>query len=256
MDHVLPQNFSRSASTYAAAAEFQRFAAGRLYAFVEREVPNRQRSARVLELGCGTGFLTIGLLQLFPNARFVISDISDEMLHRCREQTRESMAERFDSYFERYDIAEARIEKQYDLILSALAFQWVPNLDAVMANIREHLRPDGRLVFSTLLAGTYSSLHRAFRTVGASYPGPRLMTEDELLKTCAVFPHLERECLDYTEAYPDIRQFLKRIQLTGTGNGGGTPVPVGTLRRVMALADADPTAEYLADYRIANVCCW
>jgi len=256
MNNVTARNFSRSSATYAAAAEFQRFAAGKLYEFIGNHIPVRQSVGQVLELGCGTGFLTIGLLQLFPGARFVISDISEEMLERCKHNTREVMDLRLSSYFERYDIGEANIEKNYDLIISALAFQWVNNLDVVMANIREHLRSGGRLVFSTLLDGTYSTLHQAFNDVGVAFPGPSLMTEDGIRRSCAVFPNVSINTIDFTETYPSAKKFLKRIQLTGTGNPCGVPVPVGALRRVMQRCSELSSDTFTADYRIANVCCW
>ena len=132
------RNFSRSAKSYAMAGSFQKLAAQRLYELIGRECANPAEVASVLELGCGTGFLTIGLINLFPEAGFVVSDISEKMLDKCRGNITERMEGAMSPppRFECYDIAEAHIEKNYDLIISALAFQWIRDLNPVLENIQ------------------------------------------------------------------------------------------------------------------------
>lgn len=256
MSSLVARNFSRSSRTYSAAGKFQRFAAGKLYDFIKREMPDRSKVGQVLEMGCGTGFLTIGLLDLFPGARFVVSDISDEMLRQCIDNTFDLLEERrIDSCFQCYNIAEAQIENYYDVVISALAFQWIREMEPVMRNIREHLHADGRLVFSTLLDGTFSLLHRAFADIGEEYPGPKLLNEEQLRQVCAGFNSCRIEVCSFTETYSSARSFLERIQLTGAGNPTGKTVSVGAMRRLMARCDELAGGTLTAEYQLANVIC-
>ncbi|MDD3117577.1 MAG: methyltransferase [Victivallales bacterium] len=251
------KNFSRSSRSYTAAGAFQRSAARHLYGLLERELANPDRVRKVLELGCGTGFLTIGLLRLFPDAQFVVSDISESMLTLCMDVTRPAAAcHGTPAYFECYNIAEANIEKNYDLIISSLAFQWLPDLEAVLHNAREHLLPEGKLVFSTLLDGTFVMLHRVFAELGLPYPGPPMITESELRAQCAVFPRVRLATYTYVEEHASVLDFLRQIQRTGAGNGGLVRTSVADMRRVLAryreLAGDGPIE---VEYFLAEVIC-
>jgi len=250
-------NFSRSSRSYSAAGMFQRSAAKHLYGFVERELDAPENIRKVLELGCGTGFMTIGLLRLFPDAQFVVSDISENMLQICMDVTRPA-AECLGTpaYFECYNIADANIEKYYDLVISALAFQWIPDLAPVLNNIREHLHPGGRLIFSTLLDGTFLSLHRVFADLGLAYPGPKMLTEDELRSKCSAFDVCRVETFKYVEEHKSVLEFLRQIQRTGAGNAGISRVSLTDMRRILArYRELEGDGPIKVEYMLAEVAC-
>ncbi|MGI0071066.1 MAG: class I SAM-dependent methyltransferase [Thermoplasmata archaeon] len=75
------------------------------------------RSFRVLELGVGTGALTMQLLERFPHAQVTGVDLSPEMIARARRKLR--------SYHERVELVAGDLgafaEESYDVIVSALA---------------------------------------------------------------------------------------------------------------------------------------
>ena len=73
-------NFSRAASTYGQAAEFQRTAAKTLMEVMAAETAGMSPPRRILEIGCGTGFLTGLLFNRFPRAKFLITDISGRIV--------------------------------------------------------------------------------------------------------------------------------------------------------------------------------
>ncbi len=252
------KNFSRSSTSYAMAGLFQKFAAQRLYDLVDREVLDHDKVGRILELGCGTGFLTIGLMQLFPEASFVISDISGDMLEKCKTNITPAMTGKqgMEPFFECYNISEAQIEKEYDLIISALAFQWVSDLKPVMQNIKARLNNGGKLVFSTLLQGTYSVLHNVFDELEIPYPGPSLLTEEELRAKCGIFDDC-RMCTSLQRVeHENLIDFLKHIQKIGAKNAGERPVSVGDMRKVIRrYTELEGDGPIVVDYILAEVVC-
>ena len=49
-------------------------------------LPSDNRGASILELGCGTGNLSLLLTQMFPSAKIWFVDISSESLQTCRQR--------------------------------------------------------------------------------------------------------------------------------------------------------------------------
>jgi ubiquinone/menaquinone biosynthesis C-methylase UbiE len=81
----------------------------------------------IIDLGAGTGLLTMELYKLYNNAHFTLVDISKDMLEVARE--------RFDGLsnfeFMEADYAENIPAKNYDLICSALSIHHLENEDKI-----------------------------------------------------------------------------------------------------------------------------
>lgn len=161
---IVEKNFSRDPDYYHLHAETQLYVADQLAKIISSQVINPQS---VLEIGCGTGFLSDKLFSLFPNAEFTICDISPTMLQFCEKQTRELREQQnITAKFTENDISAVCPEGGYDLIVSSLAFQWVQNLAAVSEQLKNHLNPGGKLIFSTLSEGTFAEVKHAFNQAG------------------------------------------------------------------------------------------
>jgi trans-aconitate 2-methyltransferase len=98
----------------------------------------------VLDAGCGTGRVTELLLGRLPRGRVVALDVSAAMLAEARG--------RLAKFGEQVEFVEADLGRplpvapQVDAILSTATFHWVPNHDALFANLAPVLRPGGWLV--------------------------------------------------------------------------------------------------------------
>ena len=79
------ENFSRSASTYDCHAEEQRAGAATL-AKCAAECAENLVEGPVLEIGCGTGFLSASLAELFPGRRLELTDLAPAMVAHCRQK--------------------------------------------------------------------------------------------------------------------------------------------------------------------------
>ncbi|RVT92825.1 methyltransferase [Sphingomonas crocodyli] len=140
-----------AAQDYDAAASVQRAVAA---ALAER-ITSRPLPAApdILEIGCGTGFLTSALAPRLPDARWTVSDLAPAMLDRAR--ARLGLAADYRVVDGADPAAGLEDGARFDLICSSLAFQWVGDLrDAIARNIAL-LRPGGLLAFATMAAGSF-----------------------------------------------------------------------------------------------------
>ena len=110
---------------------------------------NRRYSAnssiRILELGCGTGYVTEQLSNLFPKAQITAIDFAESMIAVAR--TRQNI-NNVTFYCE--DIERLRLEETYDVIISNATFQWLNDLKQVIRNLFRHLSIEGYYSFQHL----------------------------------------------------------------------------------------------------------
>ncbi len=117
--------------------------------------------ARILEIGCGTGFLSQHLAQLFPAAQLVLTDISAPMLAQARQKLGAGPQYRvMDGQYP--DLALG----QFDLITASLAFQWFDDLQGALARLGQQLAPGGVLAFATLGAESFADWRAAHAQTG------------------------------------------------------------------------------------------
>ena len=76
-----------------------------------------QTAERVLELGCGTGNLTLQLLERYPGARVVTVDAGPELLELTRQRAGRD-AERLESRCQRFEELELA-QGSHDLVVSS-----------------------------------------------------------------------------------------------------------------------------------------
>lgn len=245
------KNFSASALSYDAAAVFQRRAAALLAKFIKKNSYNEKNSLKILEIGCGTGFLTERLLKLFPDSEFLISDISEEMLEVCRNKIKGANR---NVSFETIDASENLPGKDYDLIVSAMTFQWFPDLKHTAGILAKKLGPAGRLFFSTLEESTFSRLRGVFDELGARYPGPRFLSMDELKNSLAPFESIALEKHCYSVKYPSLIDFFNALSMTGAVNATGEGMKVPSVRKIIKAYSA-LYENVVEDYHLVLAAC-
>ena len=120
----------------------------------------------VLDAGCGTGRVTELLLDRLPRGRVVALDASPAML----EQARGRLARFGDrvSYVAADLVRPLPIDGKVDAILSTATFHWVPDHDALFANLAAVLRSGGSLVAQ---CGGAGNIARFIAVVESIEPG-------------------------------------------------------------------------------------
>ncbi len=249
---LVEKNFSRYPEYYNNCAETQKHVAEDLYSIIQKKTDTEDIKT-ILEIGCGTGFLTKKLIPMFPEADFLITDISPKMLAYCRDSI-----EAFDQapkrmFFTTNDISKACPEGKFNLISSSLAFQWVEKIDAMLSNLYANLSDDGTLIFSTLLKGTFSNIENIFNTHGINFPIPRLPVIQDIEKSANCFRNTEIIEKTYTEQYHSIGEFLDHIHKIGAGNATKKRISFHKLREI--LREEKETGELIAEYKVVFVVC-
>ena len=125
---------------------------------------------RVLDAGCGSGRVTELLAERLPDGRVVALDGSSSMIEAARERLA-PFADRIEYVVA--DLGEAlRLDGSVDAVLSTATFHWVPDHDALFANLAAVLRPGGWLVAQCGGVGNIASVQRVLAAVGDGWLGP------------------------------------------------------------------------------------
>ncbi|MEZ5308588.1 MAG: class I SAM-dependent methyltransferase [Pyrinomonadaceae bacterium] len=116
-----------------------------------------ERNSDVMELGCGIGIITSLLAKVVKEGRIRSMDISPKSVEIAKQN---APAENI--VFEVGDVAELPIEDhRYDFVTLFDVLEHVPvkSHPALMKVIKEHLKPDGRLVINIPTARILRYLH-------------------------------------------------------------------------------------------------
>ena len=136
---LIQKRFAKNLDTYNDNAKIQKKMAERLLSFLDRKDFND-----ILEIGCGTGFLTQLVNDSFNFNTYTANDIVES----CEKYVKEINPK---INFIPADIEKAveNSDKKYDLIISNAAFQWVENLESFIKLLVSKLNDGGVLLFST-----------------------------------------------------------------------------------------------------------
>jgi malonyl-CoA O-methyltransferase len=149
--------FGTAAKTYEQEAPVQKWTAHLLRQYVESldltDVSN------ILEIGCGTGFLTRELMEVFPEATWTVTDLSADMLETCRQNVA------VEATFQQMDGEFPTLEGPFDLIVSSLAMQWFADLPAGLGRLSDLLSPKGHMVFTTLGSKSFQEWRRCLEAL-------------------------------------------------------------------------------------------
>ena len=136
---LIQKRFAKNLDTYNDNAKIQKKMAERLLSFLDRKDFDD-----ILEIGCGTGFLTQLVNEKFSFKTYTANDIVES----CEKYVKEINPK---INFIPADIEKAveNSDKKYDLIISNAAFQWVENLESFIKLLVSKLNEGGILLFST-----------------------------------------------------------------------------------------------------------
>jgi malonyl-CoA O-methyltransferase len=231
-------HFGAAVATYETAADIQRQVAASLAERIARlSLP---RGPRVLEIGCGTGLLSRGLIACLPAAEFYFSDIAPPMAEACRKALARPVLV-MDG--ERPCFGPGA---RFDLICASLSFQWFRDPARTFRQLAALLAPGGHLAFATLAEDSFQEWRAALAEAGLesgipAYPGiaawqsflPGRVEQEHLLS-----PH------------EDGRAFLRSLKRIGAGRPaeGYRPLPPGELRRVLRRFEAGIAVTYHIAY--------
>ncbi|MFB2346716.1 malonyl-ACP O-methyltransferase BioC [Priestia megaterium] len=223
---LLKKRFNNHAKTYDAYADVQKSMANQLIDQLSTNFFNQEIA--ILEIGCGTGYLTQLLCEKFPKAAITAVDLSSGMMELAKKKVTEDRVS-----FICGDIEEISIEGHYDLIISNATFQWFNSLHTTIKKLYKQLKPTGNLLFSTFGNRTFQELHSCYshakQRLGLfsnSSPGQLFFSLEELSQICeqALVPlredpfklsKMEKLEIQY---FPTVQEFFTSIKKIGASN--------------------------------------
>jgi malonyl-CoA O-methyltransferase len=231
---IVEKNFSKAAGYYHKNALAQKYAAEVLADICSDFFTGSASPETVLEVGCGTGFLTSKLFQLYHKSEFIIADLSADMLNACKVNT-ELIRKKFDinAEFKKLNIENQVPAGKYDLIISSLTFQWIEDFESLIIKLTDSLSDNGILLFSTLTDKTFAGLKKIFESENVAYPGPELFPGTDIHAICSRYGTVRASEKVFTEHFQSLLDALRHIKKTGAGNASGVYTNPGVLKRIL-----------------------
>lgn len=108
-----------------------------------KELIPELKDKTVLDLGCGFGWHCRYAGE--QQANFVVGvDISEKMIQRAIEMTKDSSISYIHSSIEDIDFPDS----QFDVVISSLAFHYLKSFNSISRKVYDYLKPGGSFVFS------------------------------------------------------------------------------------------------------------
>ena len=136
INNKIQRGFSESAKTYDLFSSLHKGIADKLFARVAKE---RAPSA-LLDVGCGTGYLTVRFKDHFPQSKIIGLDFAQGMLEVARSKQEDIIWILADGNHLPFS------NGCFDIVISNLAYQWAEDLSCAFSQVKRVLSPDGVLV--------------------------------------------------------------------------------------------------------------
>ncbi|GEM_PF-6240817 len=216
-------NFSRGALNYATSADFQKAIAKQLFDFYPLKQP-----CKILEVGCGTGFLSRHYQQAFNEASYIAVDISEGMLSEYQKRVgfgKIVLADAEDLNFEINSL---------DAIVSASTIQWFKNLSGTLKKYYNFLKPGSDILISTFGESFFKEF---FAYVPAEFKKnmPNFYNQ-EILKDIfnkAGFVDIKTKQYVSKQQFKDAKSMLRNMNNLGFGPLGDRPLSHGDMRKLL-----------------------
>ncbi|MFT8326196.1 methyltransferase [Gluconobacter oxydans] len=216
-----------AAEDYDAAAHIQRRCATALTDRIRSTAP---APTSILEFGCGTGLLTAQLVDHFPQASLLATDLAPGMIARARQRLSDETIR-----FHVMDAEHPDVSELFDLIASSLCLQWFSNRSDGLRRLCDLLAPQGRLMVTTLLQGSLDEWKQACLAEGApcgvpDYPSAQTVQSEWPAGGVGTW-----EVLTLQDPVGSARDFLRGLRQIGASvpRAGSTPAGIAALRRTM-----------------------
>lgn len=194
------KQFQKCLNSYDSTAIVQHEMAHKLIQILKKYSPN---SENILELGCGTGYLTKEFLKNFKCNNYFANDFVEDV-----KPFLPNSAE-----FISGNMAEIEFPQNVDIVVSNAVFQWINDLNFLFNKVNNSLKKNGYFAFSTFLPENFCEIKEV---CGLTL---NYKTESELKQILKQkFEVLETFCYKEVLEFPTTLDILKHMKNTGVNS--------------------------------------
>ena len=210
--------YDRNAGHYDDVTRYNAEAAARLI----RALPERGYRS-LLDVGCGTGYATLAMVERFQIPTVTGIDVSEQMLERMREKLGAGTGVEADLHVA--DVLAMPVEDHaYDCVLASMALHWFPKRTEAIAAMAAKVAPGGALALVAPGPGHDHEYTEVLRTVRPAVPAQVI----DIFDTAQVFPdeterHLVAAGLEPVDVWVEQRRrrvppdrYMARITTVGS----------------------------------------
>ncbi|MFP8488285.1 methyltransferase domain-containing protein [Gracilimonas sp. Q87] len=208
--------FEKATDTYDEYAEIQNKVADGLIASLipwKEAVP----SGPILEVGCGTGFVTEKLIQQFPDREIIVTDASKRMLDKCKQKLQRTGIEHSKVSFKILNADDYNIEKDsFGLIISGFTPHWFKDTSLALQNLSEGLIPGGFLLCSFPGNHTFPGWYEKCLELGLPHTANPLPDVEEIVVKLSMGPiQIDYYENDLYKEFEHSLEFFRYLKKTG-----------------------------------------
>ncbi len=213
-------SFSKSAKQYDVHAKVQKDVAAML---LERIDPLLSSDGLTLDLGCGTGYLSLPLLEMGIGTIGI--DFSSSMINVARRKAEERGLEH--NAFHVADSASLPFKKKtFELVVSSLMYQWVWGLEEGFQEVSRILKPGGFFSFTILGKDSLKELRMSYKEASERLerdglpPLMRFPEADAVKKALMIsgFKDIKIDKVLFIKPYKSLFHLLKVLKNIGASN--------------------------------------
>lgn len=170
----------------------------------------------ILEIGCGTGFVTEEILRAFPGTNYCVTDLSEKMLDACRKKLRALKLPLDSVSFEVLDGECIEGAAEYELIISSMVFQWFHDFETSLKALVQRLKPGGTLAFCVPTADSFWQWREICQHMNLPFTGNQLPQIEQVAR---IAKKLSLEMVVREESsinfYPSAIDFFRSLKSIG-----------------------------------------
>jgi malonyl-CoA O-methyltransferase len=208
------KSFNRATKSYNQVNFIQRLVGDKLFQWIDN-LPTQP--LKIIDIGCGTGILTMRLAHTFSQGKMLGIDIAAGMI-KCAHNNFIGVK---NLNFHCADADHLPLaDKAADLIFSNLMLQWSPDLKTTLIEFWRVLKPEGSLIFTIFGSDSLKELRGAWSKVDNGVHVSHFVNNQELIcdLNFAGFKKLKLETAYCNRTFDSVYDIMQELKMLGAHN--------------------------------------